>query len=96
LARPAASAAAACSSRSSAGCEVIACSSSASKLERLKALGADHLLDYSQHKLTDWVFEKFGKPHRRKFTQGVDVVVNFTAATPGCRRCAYCTGRASS
>ena len=61
-----------------AGCEVIACSSSASKLERLKALGADHLLDYSQHKLTDWVFEKFGKPHRRKFTQGVDVVVNFT------------------
>ena len=36
------------------------------------------MLDYSQHKLTDWVFEKFGKPHRRKFTQGVDVVVNFT------------------
>ena len=61
-----------------AGCEVIACSSSAAKLERLKALGADHLLDYSKHKLTDWVFEKFGKPHRRKFTQGVDVVVNFT------------------
>ena len=61
-----------------AGCEVIACSSSASKLERLKALGADHLLDYSSHKLTDWVFEKFGKPHRRQFTQGVDVVVNFT------------------
>ena len=61
-----------------AGCEVIACSSSAAKLERLKALGADHLLDYSSHKLTDWVFEKFGKPHRRQFTNGVDVVVNFT------------------
>jgi NADPH:quinone reductase-like Zn-dependent oxidoreductase len=61
-----------------AGCEVIACSSSAAKLERLHALGADHLLDYSKHKLTDWVYEKFGKPHRRQFTKGVDVVVNFT------------------
>ena len=61
-----------------AGCEVIACASSAAKLERLKTLGADHLLDYSTHKLTDWVFEKFGKPHRRQSTQGVDVVVNFT------------------
>jgi NADPH:quinone reductase-like Zn-dependent oxidoreductase len=61
-----------------AGCEVIACSSSAAKLERLRALGADHLLDTSQVKLTDWVFEKFGKPHRRQFTKGVDVVVNFT------------------
>jgi NADPH:quinone reductase-like Zn-dependent oxidoreductase len=61
-----------------AGCEVIACSSSAAKLERLGALGADHLLDYSKVKLTDWVFEKFGKPHRRRFDNGVDVVVNFT------------------
>jgi alcohol dehydrogenase len=61
-----------------AGCEVIACSSSDAKLARLKELGADHLLDYSKHKLTDWVFEKFGKPHRRQFTKGVDVVVNFT------------------
>ena len=61
-----------------AGCETIACSSSDSKLARLKELGADHLLDYSKHKLTDWVYEKFGKPHRRQFTKGVDVVVNFT------------------
>ncbi len=61
-----------------AGCEIIACASNTSKLERLKALGADHLLDYSRHKITDWVFGKFGKPHRRQFTQGVDVVVNFT------------------
>ena len=61
-----------------AGCEVIACSSSDAKLARLKELGADHLLDYSKHKLTDWVYEKFGKPHRRQFTKGVDVVVNFT------------------
>jgi 2-desacetyl-2-hydroxyethyl bacteriochlorophyllide A dehydrogenase len=61
-----------------AGCEVIACASSESKLERLKQLGADHVLDYTKHKLTDWVYERFGKPHRRRFTNGVDVVVNFT------------------
>ncbi len=61
-----------------AGCEVIACASSTEKLARLQALGADHLLDYTQHKLTDWVFEKYGKPHRRLYTRGVDVVVNFT------------------
>lgn len=61
-----------------AGCEVIACSSSASKLEGLRDLGADHLLDVTRHKITDWVFERFGKPHRRQFTKGLDVVVNFT------------------
>ncbi len=61
-----------------AGCEVVACASSDSKLERLKQLGADHVLDYTRHKLTDWVFERYGKPHRRQFTGGVDVVVNFT------------------
>ena len=31
-----------------AGCEVIACASSAAKLERLQSLGADHLLDYTR------------------------------------------------
>ncbi|OGA55012.1 MAG: zinc-binding dehydrogenase [Betaproteobacteria bacterium RIFCSPLOWO2_12_FULL_62_13] len=61
-----------------AGCEVIACASSDTKLERLKQLGADHILDYTRHKLTDWVYERFGKPRRRQFTNGVDVVVNFT------------------
>ena len=61
-----------------AGCEVIACSSSAAKLDRLRALGADHVLDTTQHKLTDWVYERYGKPHRRRFDGGVDVVVNFT------------------
>jgi NADPH:quinone reductase-like Zn-dependent oxidoreductase len=61
-----------------AGCEVIACASSASKLERLRALGADHLVDYTQEDFVKWVYEKWGKPHRRKFEGGVDVVVNFT------------------
>ena len=62
-----------------AGCEVIACASSASKLERLKNLGADHLLDYTREDFRKWVYGKFGKPHRRRFDgDGLDVVVNFT------------------
>jgi len=61
-----------------AGCEVIACASSDSKLKRLGELGADHLLDYTKHDFVKWVYEKWGKPHRRKFDGGVDVVVNFT------------------
>jgi len=61
-----------------AGCEVIACASSASKLERLRALGADHLIDYTKQDFVKFAHEKWGKPHRRKFEGGVDVVVNFT------------------
>jgi alcohol dehydrogenase len=60
------------------GAEVIACASSDSKLARLKDLGAAHLLDYTKHDFVKWVYETFGKPHRRKVTGGVDVVVNFT------------------
>jgi alcohol dehydrogenase len=61
-----------------AGAEVIACASSDAKLARLKDLGATHLLDYTKHDFVKWVYETFGKPHRRKFAGGVDVVVNFT------------------
>jgi len=61
-----------------AGAEVIACASSEAKLARLKNLGATHLLDYTKHDFVKWVYETFGKPHRRKFVGGVDVVVNFT------------------
>jgi alcohol dehydrogenase len=61
-----------------AGCEVIACASSESKLQRLKALGADHLIDYTRQDFVKFAYEKWGKPHRRKFEGGVDVVVNFT------------------
>jgi len=61
-----------------AGCEVIACASTPAKLDRLRSLGADHLLDYTAHDMAKWVFERFGKPHRKKPGGGVDVVVNFT------------------
>lgn len=60
------------------GCEVIACASSQSKLDRLAALGADHGINYVEEEFHKWVWNKFGKPHRRKWEMGVDVVVNFT------------------
>ena len=61
-----------------AGCEVIACASSPAKLERLKGLGADVLIDYGKQDYARLIYEKYGKPHRRRFTGGVDVVVNYT------------------
>ena len=62
----------------SAGCEVIACASSESKLQRLKDLGADHGINYVEEDFAKWVYANFGKPHRRRFDAGLDVVVNFT------------------
>jgi alcohol dehydrogenase len=61
-----------------AGAEVIALASSAEKLARLKALGADHVINYVE---TDFVREiqaRYGKPERRSYQGGVDVVVNYT------------------
>ncbi|HEX4767884.1 MAG TPA: zinc-binding dehydrogenase [Lichenihabitans sp.] len=62
-----------------AGATVIACASSDDKLERLKALGADHGINYATG---DWVAEchkRFGKPRVSRHEEGgVDVVVNFT------------------
>ena len=60
------------------GAQVIACASSDQKLERLSALGADHGINYQQEDFVKWVYRTYGKPHRRKFDNGVDVVVNFT------------------
>src|SRR5262245_54741970 len=61
-----------------AGAEVIVCASSAEKLARLQDLGADYGIDYSKEDFVKWVYGKYGKPHRRRFDGGVDVVVNFT------------------
>jgi len=60
------------------GAEVIACASSADKIERLKALGADHVINYKETDFSKWAVEKYGKPQRRSYEGGVDVVVNFT------------------
>jgi 2-desacetyl-2-hydroxyethyl bacteriochlorophyllide A dehydrogenase len=60
------------------GAEVIACASSEEKLRRLKEMGADEVLDYSKTDWSKWAVEKFGKPQRRSYEGGVDVVINFT------------------
>jgi len=59
------------------GAEVVACASTAPKLERLRALGADHVVNYSETRFLDAVRELYGKP-RIVGGGGVDVAVNFT------------------
>jgi alcohol dehydrogenase len=60
------------------GAEVIACASSAEKLDRLKAMGADHVVNYRDTDWSKWAIETYGKPQRRSYDGGVDVVINFT------------------
>lgn len=60
------------------GAEVIACAGSADKMERLKALGADEVVNYRDEDFSKWAIAKYGKPQRRTHEGGVDVVVNFT------------------
>lgn len=61
------------------GAEVVACTSSAEKGEKLREIGADHVIDYRDQDWPAEVRKLYGKP--RVFGQGeggVDVVVNFT------------------
>ena len=58
------------------GCEVVAAGSSLDKLEALRAWGADHVIDYTDFEKQ--IYGIYGKPHRRKYEGGVDVVINFT------------------
>jgi NADPH:quinone reductase-like Zn-dependent oxidoreductase len=60
------------------GAEVIACAGSADKMERLKALGADHVVNYRETDFSKWTIQTYGKPQRRSYEGGVDVVINFT------------------
>ena len=60
------------------GAEVISCASSQEKLDRLTAMGSDKVLNYNDTNFMKWVFEHYGKPYRRSYDGGVDVIVNFT------------------
>jgi alcohol dehydrogenase len=60
------------------GAEVVACASSADKIQRLKDLGADHVINYKEVDFSKWAIETYGKPQRRSYDGGVDVVINFT------------------
>lgn len=60
------------------GAEVIACASTEDKLRRLKELGANEVINYKKVDFSRWAIEKYGKPQRRTYEGGVDVLVNFT------------------
>ncbi len=60
------------------GAEVVACGSTAAKLEALRSWGADHVINYSETDFVKEIWRLYEKPHRRRFTGGVDMVVNFT------------------
>jgi alcohol dehydrogenase len=60
------------------GAHVIACASSEAKLKRLQEIGADEVIDYTKVDFSKWAIEKYGKPQRRSYEGGVDVIVNFT------------------
>ncbi|MFL5102210.1 MAG: zinc-binding dehydrogenase [Xanthobacteraceae bacterium] len=60
------------------GDEVIAGTSSAKKMELLKQLGADEVIDTGALDFSKWAIERYGKPQRRSYEGGVDVVINFT------------------
>src|SRR5216684_2418767 len=60
------------------GAEVIAAASSEEKMARLKELGANEVINYQKVDFSKWAVEKYGKPQRRSYEGGVDVVVNFT------------------
>ena len=76
------------------GAEVVACASSPGKIDRLKALGADHGINYTDVKFFDGIKQIYGKP---KITGGggVDVAVNFTGGDTwiDTQRCVRLGGR---
>src|SRR5947207_7938373 len=63
-----------------AGATVIAATGSAEKAARLRALGADHTINYAEQDFAPEVWGLCGKPARRGAgsDNGVDVVVNYT------------------
>ncbi|MGH6768920.1 MAG: zinc-binding dehydrogenase [Xanthobacteraceae bacterium] len=60
------------------GAEVISCTSSPEKMDALKKLGSDEVLNVKDTDFSKWAVEKYGKPQRRSYEGGVDVVINFT------------------
>ncbi|HVA36669.1 MAG TPA: zinc-binding dehydrogenase [Candidatus Dormibacteraeota bacterium] len=60
-----------------AGAEVVACGSSKEKTERLKALGADHVVDTSSQDFVEEAHRLYGKPRVWGESGGVDVIVNY-------------------
>jgi alcohol dehydrogenase len=76
------------------GAEVLAFASSASKLQRLSDLGANHVANYMDKPFLDSVKEIYGKP-RINGSGGVDLAVNFTGGDtlPATQKCVKLRGR---
>lgn len=60
------------------GAHVIACTSSAEKMRKLEEFGADEVINVREVDFSKWAIEHYGKPQRRSYEGGVDVVINFT------------------
>jgi alcohol dehydrogenase len=77
------------------GAEVVACASTEAKLERLRAIGADHTINYVENDFMSKVYSLFGKPRVNGDRNGVDVVVNFTGGDTWVKslRCLHRHGR---
>jgi len=61
-----------------AGCHVVAVTSSAEKAEKLRQIGADHVIDTSTANYVEEVIKTYGKPRTYEGGGGVDVVVNYS------------------
>jgi 2-desacetyl-2-hydroxyethyl bacteriochlorophyllide A dehydrogenase len=63
-----------------AGATVIAAAGSQEKADRLRELGADDVILYTEEDFVKAIYTRYGKPGRRRSgpQAGVDVVVNFT------------------
>jgi alcohol dehydrogenase len=60
------------------GCEVIGCTSSAWKAEKLKALGANRVINTTETNYVAEVHRLYGKPRTRGGGGGVDAIINYT------------------
>lgn len=60
-----------------AGAKVIACGSAKWKIEKLKEIGADEVIDTSTTDFYQWVLDNYGKPKVFNDEGGIDVVVNY-------------------
>ena len=64
-------------------------------MQKLKELGADEVINYNKTDFSKWAVEKYGKPQRRTYEGGVDVVINFTGGDTWRLRCAASSAAAS-
>lgn len=60
------------------GAYVVAAAGGPEKCQRMLDIGADEAIDYLQVDFSKWAIERFGKPERRSYEGGVDVLINYT------------------